>query len=67
MATEQFMASNVKCGGCVANIQKGVGAIAGVQSVEVELKTGQVVVSGDALNRAELAKKLKELGYPEKS
>ena len=65
MQTEQFTVKNVKCGGCVANIQKGLGAMAGVSAVEVVIAGGAVTVKGEALDRAQLSAKLKELGYPE--
>ncbi len=65
MPTENFTVKNVKCGGCVANIQKGLGAMPGVSSVEVVIDGGKVTVSGDKLDRAALSAKLKEIGYPE--
>ena len=65
MQTEQFTVKNVKCGGCVANIQKGLGAMAGVSSVEVVIAGGAVTVTGETLDRPQLSAKLKELGYPE--
>jgi copper chaperone len=65
MQTEVFTVKNVKCGGCVANIKKGLGALAGIGSVEVVIAGGEVTVTGDQLDRAQLSAKLKELGYPE--
>ena len=65
MQTEVFKVKNVKCGGCVANIKKGLGALAGISTVEVVIAGGEVTVSGDKLDRAQLSAKLKELGYPE--
>jgi copper chaperone len=62
---EKFTVKNVKCGGCAANIRTGLGALAGVQQVEVDVATGTVVVDGEPLSRPELARKLGELGYPE--
>lgn len=65
MAEEQFTVANVKCGGCVKNIETNVGQMAGVESVSVDLATKQVVVSGAALDRSALVAKLAALGYPE--
>ncbi|HEY0634249.1 MAG TPA: calcium/sodium antiporter [Gammaproteobacteria bacterium] len=65
MQTEVFQVKNVKCGGCVANIQKGLGAMAGVTAVEVAIAGGDVTVTGEHLDRAQLSAKLSELGYPE--
>lgn len=63
---EQFEVNNVKCGGCVANIQTGLSAMAGVEKVDVDQPTGKVVVEGSELDRAALSAKLAELGYPER-
>lgn len=64
---EEFDVTNVKCGGCAANIQTGLMAMAGVTAVEVEIASGHVTVSGEALLRASLEAKLAELGYPVKT
>lgn len=56
--------SNVKCGGCVSNIQKGLGEMAGVSTVEVDIPTGEVTLEGDSPNLAEIKEKLQTLGYP---
>ena len=65
MQTEIFKVKNVKCGGCVANIQKGLSSLPGVTGVEVVIAGGDVTITGDKLDRAQLSAKLKELGYPE--
>ncbi|WJW74854.1 heavy-metal-associated domain-containing protein [Thiohalobacter sp. IOR34] len=62
---EQFKVQNVKCGGCAKTIQDGLGGLPGVEGVEVEVDSGTVTVSGNTLERAALAAKLAELGYPE--
>ncbi len=63
MQTEEFTVKNVKCGGCVANIQNGLKGMPGVSAVEVSL-AGQVTVRGEGLDRTVLTAKLAELGYP---
>ncbi len=65
MQQEQFTVKNVKCGGCVSNIQKGLGSQPGVNAVEVEQASGKVTVSGEQLQRAQLSQILSQLGYPE--
>ncbi len=65
MQTEHFTVLNVKCGGCAANIKKGLATLEGIQVVEVDIKTGAVTVEGDKLDRGHLTNKLAELGYPE--
>lgn len=62
---EEFSVKNVKCGGCVTAIEKGLQALPGVTAVSVVIDGGKVTVEGDALQRAQLADKLSELGYPE--
>ena len=62
---EVFSVKNVKCGGCVASIEQGLQALPGVSTVTVVIDGGKVTVEGDALERAQLAAKLADLGYPE--
>jgi len=65
MQTEEFRVKNVKCGGCVNTIRQGLQGLAGVKSVEVVIEGGAVSVNGEGLDRAALADKLQQLGYPE--
>lgn len=65
MQTEQFTVKNVKCGGCASNIQNGLRDQPGVTEVGVLVDGGTVTVKGENLDRAQLAAKLAELGYPE--
>ena len=62
---ERFKVKNIKCGGCVAAVETGLKDLPGVQSVSVVIEGGQVTVQGDGLERAALAARLAELGYPE--
>jgi len=59
MQTEKFRVKNVKCGGCASTIQDGLSSLAGVKDVAV------VIQGGEDLDRAALAQKLGQLGYPE--
>ena len=65
MSTEHFQVLNVKCAGCAANIQNGIGQLNGVDKVDVNIESGDVNIEGAALDRSQLAEKLAELGYPE--
>jgi len=65
MQNEQFTVQNVKCGGCVSTIEKGLRELPGVTEVTVSIEDGLVSVSGETLDRAQLATKLATLGYPE--
>ena len=63
---EQFQVLNVKCGGCVSAIQAGLQTLTGISDVAVDIPSGQVTVTGEALSRTELSAKLAALGYPER-
>jgi copper chaperone len=64
--SEHFEVDNVKCGGCAAAIRDGLAEVAGVESVEVDIASGRVEVTGSGLDRGELATRLASLGYPER-
>lgn len=67
MQTEKFQVMNVKCGGCANTIRQGLLTMSGVKAVEVVIGGGVVTVEGERLERAALADKLSQLGYPEKA
>ena len=56
---------NIKCGGCASSIRKALSAIEGVAAVDVNIEQGEVRVEGEAARPA-VAKRLLELGYPER-
>ncbi len=64
---EIFTVDNVKCAGCVKTIQDGLGELPGVTAVTVDIPSGEVRVEGTDLDRARLAARLSELGYPERA
>ncbi len=63
MATIELKARNIKCGGCASAIREGLSGLPGVDSVEVDVDSGTVRVSGEA-DPAAIEAKLAELGYP---
>lgn len=65
MQNEKFVVKNVKCGGCVSAIEKGLKELAGVTNVDVTIDGGHVSVTGEGLDRAQISAKLAQLGYPE--
>jgi len=65
MQNEHFTVANVKCGGCVKNIQTGLGQLPGISKVEVTIEGGKVDVAGEQLSHQAIHDKLAELGYPE--
>ena len=60
----KIQSSKIKCGGCVANIEKGLNGFAGITEVKVELESNIVSVQGNELNKEVIENKLAELGYP---
>lgn len=61
---EEFEVLNIKCGGCIDSIRKGIGELEGVSQVSASLE-GEVTVEGDNLDRDTIADKLDQLGFPE--
>lgn len=62
----KIQSSKIKCGGCVANIEKGLNSFTGVSEVKVDIESNVVTVQGNDLDKAALENKLTELGYPAK-
>ncbi len=54
-----------KCGGCIVKIEKGVGAVSGVESARLNLSTGKLVVTwrDRALKPRAIMEALAALGY----
>lgn len=47
MITSAYTVKGMTCGHCVAAVKDELGSIAGVQSVEVDLESGVVVVASE--------------------
>lgn len=64
MTTERtYTVSGMHCGHCERAVKEEVGAIAGVQSVDVDLEAKLVVVHGEGLDDHELRAAIEEAGY----
>ena len=59
-----IQSSKIKCGGCVANIEKGLKDFAGITEVKVEIESNIVSLQGSELDKTVIENKLAELGYP---
>lgn len=55
--------SNMKCGGCVASVEKALATLEGVESVEVSLDDKTALISATT-DPAVLAKAVTDAGYP---
>ena len=62
----ELFVENIKCGGCMTSIKKGILELSGVTHVEIALEEEKITIEGDHLNRAAISKKLDGMGYPEK-
>ncbi len=60
----EIQSSKIKCGGCVANIEKGLNDFAGINEVKVDVESNIVNLQGSDLDKTAIEKKLAELGYP---
>ena len=61
--TMKFSVSNMKCGGCVANVRKALEQADGVDSFEVDLDNAEATVTGSA-DAAAIARIITDAGYP---
>jgi copper chaperone CopZ len=55
--------SNMKCNGCVANAQKALQGLPGLENVEIDLQKGNAVLSGE-FDLDEAISRLTDAGYP---
>lgn len=66
MVTEKFLVPAVSCQHCVRAVSKEVGALAGVQKVDVNLENKVVTVEhGDQVAAAAIVAAIQEAGYAE--
>ncbi len=63
MSTIELNVQDMTCGACVKHVTQALSPLAGVESVEVDLQTGRVRVSGTPDSAALLAA-LDDAGYP---
>ncbi|HEY8363332.1 MAG TPA: copper ion binding protein [Tissierellaceae bacterium] len=58
-----LIVEGMSCSHCEMAVKKAVGALAGVKSVEVDLKTKKVEVEGENLNDNLIKEAIEEAGY----
>ena len=64
MNTETITVTGMTCGHCVASVTEEISEIGGVESVDVDLPTGQVTVtSSQPLDPAAVRAAVEEAGY----
>jgi len=63
MSTLTYSVPGVHCGHCQAAISEEVGALPGVEAVDVDLETKIVAVTGDPLDADAIVAAIDEAGY----
>jgi copper chaperone len=58
-----YTVPGMHCGHCERAVKEEVGAVAGVDSVDVDLEAKLVVVRGDSLDDRQLRAAIEEAGY----
>jgi copper chaperone CopZ len=61
--TATYAVSGMTCGHCEASVKKELSAVVGVESVDVDLKTKLVTVTGSSLDDTALRAAIGEAGY----
>jgi copper chaperone CopZ len=61
--TRTYTVPGMSCSHCKAAVERELGAVPGVASVEVDLETKLVVVAGEGLDDATLRSAIDEAGY----
>jgi len=60
---KDYTVRGIHCGHCERAVKEEVGAVAGVESVDVDLETKLVSVRGDGLDDTQLRAAIAEAGY----
>ncbi|MGK2852931.1 MAG: heavy-metal-associated domain-containing protein [Microbacteriaceae bacterium] len=64
MSTSTYTVTGMSCGHCEASVRKEVSGVAGVQDVDVEAKTGTLIVTSDQpVEDAQILGAVVEAGY----
>jgi copper chaperone len=61
--TASFRVPGMHCAHCERAVRDEVGAVSGVESVQVDLETKLVIVKGESLDDAVLRAAIEEAGY----
>jgi copper ion binding protein len=63
VSVKVYQVTGMTCGHCVSSVQGEVGKLSGVESVDVDLASGRVTVSGDGFTDDQVAAAVDEAGY----
>ncbi len=59
----EYVVPDMSCGHCEKTVTEAISSIAGVESVQVDLETKQVIVEGEGLDDAALRAAIVQAGY----
>ena len=63
MSTLTYTVPAMHCGNCTAAVEREISQVPGVDLVEAELSTKQVVVRGEGIEDAAVREAIREAGY----
>ena len=63
MTTITYKVPDVSCSHCQAAISRAVGALSGVETVEVDLESKTVTITGEPLDEQALVAAIDDAGY----
>ena len=58
-----YSVAGMTCGHCVASVEEEVSEVAGVESVDVDLDSGRLTVSGEGFSDDDVRAAVVEAGY----
>jgi copper chaperone CopZ len=59
----QYTVRGMTCGHCVLSVTEEVSEVAGVESVDVDLESGRLIVTGSGYDDAAIIEAVAEAGY----
>ena len=63
MEQRTYTVTGMTCGHCVSSVKEEVGEVPGVSSVDVQLETGALTVSGEGISDDAVKAAVEEAGY----
>ena len=63
MEQRTYTVTGMTCGHCVSSVKEEVGEVVGVSSVDVQLETGALTVSGEGISDDAVKAAVEEAGY----
>ncbi|MBJ7521247.1 MAG: heavy-metal-associated domain-containing protein [Solirubrobacteraceae bacterium] len=61
--TREYTVTGMTCGHCVSSVREEVGEIAGVDTVDVDLASGRLTVTGDDVSDDAVRRAVADAGY----